>query len=164
MRHNLYLEAPNNLENYSAISLSRTIFLAGSITGASDWQKEVSLKLLGHFNLFNPRRQNYSTLDPKVEREQIAWEFRHLELAEITLFYFAPETLAPITLLEYGKQLVKCHYAPYRRTYVCIHPEYKRKNDVIIQTELVQPALLKDFYGDLDSMCKGIIKDYENKC
>jgi len=154
-----YLEAPNSIEHYSGLDLKHTIFLAGSITGASNWQDDAANRLLPHFNIFNPRRDNYSTLDPKAEREQIAWEFKHLDLAEITLFYFAPETLAPITLLEYGKQLVKCQYAPYRKTYVCIHPEYKRKNDVLIQTELVNPSLLARVYSDLNTMYMKIVEE-----
>ena len=159
MQQPIYLEAPNQLDRYSAIDLSRTIFLAGSITGAWGWQKEAVGYLGHHFNLFNPRRANYSALDPKLEREQIFWEAKHLDLAEITLFYFDAATLAPITLLEFGKQLVKSEYAPFRKTYVCIHPDYKRKNDVIIQTELVNPRLLTKFYNDLPTMYQAIIKE-----
>ena len=161
MKTNIYLEAPNELERYSHLDQGRTIFLAGSSTGASNWQIDATKILLPHFNVFNPRRENYQAFDTKVEREQIGWEFKHLEIAGLTMFYFAPETLALITLLEYGKQLVKCKYAPWRKTYVTIHPDYKRKNDVLIQTELESPLLLTKIFYNLEEMYEVIIK--ENK-
>lgn len=160
---NTYLEAPNRLDRYSDIDLKHTIFLAGSITGAWNWQDKAKEILLPHFNIFNPRRENFNSLNKEVERKQITWEFLHLDLAEMALFYFSHETLAPITLLEYGKQLVKMKFAPYRKTYVCIHPEYKRKNDVLIQAELERPQLLKNTFFDLDEMYARIIVDHAPK-
>lgn len=155
----IYLEAPTTLHSYTHIDPARTVFLAGSITGASDWQLYAASVLLKHFSVFNPRRADFNVSDSAVEREQIAWEYRHLDIAGITLFYFAPDTLAPITLLEYGKQLVKSHYAPWRKTYVHIHPEYKRKTDVVIQTELANPRALARFYSNLDDMYNAIITE-----
>jgi hypothetical protein len=159
MKNNIYLEAPNQFESYSGINHIKTVFLAGSITGESNWQINAKNALLPHFNIFNPRRENYDNLIADQERIQIAWEYKYLDLAGITLFYFSNETLAPITLLEYGKQLVKCKYAPFRKTYVTIHPEYKRKNDVIIQTELENPLLLLNVFDDLNKMYQRIISD-----
>jgi hypothetical protein len=156
----IYLEAPDSFDTYAHFDRNRTVFVAGSITGTSDWQEEVVKTLLrSGLNVFNPRRENFDTKAKGVEREQITWEHKHLEIAGITLFYFAPETVAPITLLEYGKQLVKCQYAPWRKTYVCIHPEYIRKNDVLIQTELVNPELLVCIFNNLPDMCNAIIRE-----
>jgi hypothetical protein len=154
---NIYLEAPNELEYYSVVDRNRSVFLAGSITGAWDWQKDAARILCPHFSVFNPRRQNFDATNKSVEKEQIAWEFKHLDIAGITLFYFSHETLAPITLLEYGKQLVKCQYAPWRRTYVCIHPSYARKNDVLIQTELQNPEMLANIFNQPEDMYAAII-------
>ena len=153
------IKAPNRLSSYSKIDLARTVFLAGSISNAADWQKEATDLLLPHFNIFNPRRENFDKSSPEVEREQITWEYVHLDLAEITLFNFRYETVAPITLLEYGKQLVKAKYAPYRKTYVCVDPLYTRKNDIYIQTELVDPKLLKRVFSSLPEMCEAIIQE-----
>ena len=153
------LQAPIYLPNYHQLDLARTIFLGGSISGAANWQTEATKLLLPHFHIFNPRRDHYEKLDPAVEREQITWEFQHLNLAEIALFYFSHETVAPITLFEYGKQLIKMRYAPFRKTYVCIHPNYARKNDVLIQTQLEQPELVKCIFDDLPTMCAAIIKE-----
>jgi hypothetical protein len=139
--------------------LEKSIFLGGSITGAHDWQKEAGRKLLPYFNVFNPRRLNYNSLDPSLEREQINWEFFYLNRAEILLFFFSFETLAPITMFEYGKYLGLTRYAPWREIYVCIHPEFKRKSDLIIQTELENPELAKRISFDLDECLEKIIKD-----
>ena len=50
------------------------------------------------------------------------------------LFWFAPETICPITLFEYGKWLV----SP-KRLFVGCHQDYVRKQDVQIQTALERP-------------------------
>lgn len=154
----IYLKAPNELELDSNLNPYRSIFLAGSITGASNWQEEAGDILYPHFNIFNPRQDNYNPLNKDLELEQISWEYKYLDIANITLFYFAPETLAPITLLEYGKQLVKSKHEPWRKTYIHIHPEYKRKSDVLIQTQLAEINNHFIFDTNLADMCKAIIK------
>lgn len=154
----IYLEAPNELSFYSCLDRERTVFLAGSITGTANWQESAARALLKHFNVFNPRRANFDAKEPLVERQQIAWEFKHLGLAGITLFYFSNETLAPITLLEYGKQLEKCKYAPWRKTYVYLHPDYQRRRDVMIQTELQNSLLLANFFDMPNRMYEAIIE------
>lgn len=157
----MYLEAPNRLVPGAIKDWQRTVFLAGSITGAGDWQKEAKEKLSPYFNVFNPRRANYPQFALAKEREQILWEHDHLELAPITVFYFAPETLAPITLYELGKVLAILPYRPYKKVYIAIHPDYKRKNDVIIQTELLSKETVKRTCFSLDEMIDLVIK--ENK-
>jgi hypothetical protein len=155
-----YLEAPNR-ENAKIANWQRTVFLAGSITGAVDWQKEAKEKLLPYFTVFNPRRVNYPSFDPSKEREQILWEHDYLEYASIVLFYFSHETLAPITLFELGKCLATLPYKPYKKIYIAIHPAYKRKNDVIIQTELLSKETSKRTCFSLNEMLELVIK--ENK-
>jgi hypothetical protein len=159
MKRPIYLEAPNYLPHYVGLDAMQTIFLAGSITGAANWQKDAVFALAPHFNIFNPRRDRFDVSDKNFDRVQIPWEHTHLDLAGITLFYFSPETLAPITLLEYGKQLVKTKYAPWRKTYVCIHPEYQRRMDVLIQTELENKTILENIYFMPDKMYAAIIKE-----
>ncbi len=157
----VYLEAPSRLVPGTIKDWQRTVFLAGSITGAGDWQKEAKERLLPYFNIFNPRRANYPQFEPAKEREQILWEHDHLELAPITAFYFAPETLAPITLFEAGKVLATLPYKPYKKIYIAIHPDYKRKNDVVIQTELLSKETIKRTCFDLREMLEMVIR--ENK-
>lgn len=131
----MYLEAPNRSDK---INYSNALFLAGSITGAYDWQKYAAKKL-SMYDVVNPRRANYHSMDPAVEREQITWEFDQLKACRNILFWFSHETLAPITLFEYGSMLRKVveRGNGAQCIFVGVHPDYKRKNDVIIQTELL---------------------------
>lgn len=158
-----YFEAPRYAAHSEVENWNKAIFLGGSITGAVDWQKDVAQKLQPHFTVFNPRRVGYQLFDSKIEREQIAWEYHYLNMCTHALFYFSHETLAPITLFEYGKQLIKMKYAPYRKTYVCVHPDYLRKNDVYIQTELEQPKLATQIFSDINTTIQHIIKNNENE-
>lgn len=159
----IYLEPPNNYQYGSYKSLD-WIFLGGSITGAKQWQADVSKQLLPFYNVYNPRRVNYDFKNPDIEREQISLEFKWLKKCGNILFYFAPETLAPITLFELGKELGKFELAqscfdsnPKKKIFICIHPDYQRKNDVLIQTELSCPKLLKTITFDLNVCIQQII-------
>lgn len=153
----IYVEAPNR--DFRIKDWQRTVFLGGSITGAGDWQKSAAEKLLPYFSVFNPRRENFDVKDASQERIQILWESDFLEFCAITVFYFAPETLAPITLYETGKMLEKLKTAPWRKIYIAIHPDYKRKNDVLIQTELTSKETAKRTCFDLNEMLEMVILD-----
>lgn len=156
----IYTEAPNRKDCGNSWNFNRNIFLAGSISGAHDWQKTAAEKLLPYFNVFNPRRTNYSTFDPNEEYRQIAWEHEYLGLCETILFFFSFETLAPITLLEFGALLESSKREECEKTlYIAIHPEYKRKNDVLIQTELRNPRWLKNITFSLNETIEQIIKE-----
>ena len=56
-------------------------------------------------------------------REQVEWELEAQEKADLLVFYFAPDTKAPITLLELG-------LAARRRAIVCCPDGYWRKGNV----------------------------------
>jgi hypothetical protein len=141
-----YIEAPQYSVEIDRLPARENIFLAGSITGAQDWQKELAYtkslyygRIIDLFNVFNPRRANYNALDPALELEQITWEYHCIhKKCEHILFWFAPETLAPITLFELGSAL---NTHDHGKIYIGIDPEYKRKNDVIIQTQLRNKTL-----------------------
>lgn len=127
-----YIEA---LEIYEPKPGEVSLFLAGGISNCADWQKTV-VESLGpkHIVLLNPRRANFPMGDPEACAAQITWEHEHLKKATMILFWFAPETICPITLFEYGKWLV----SP-KRLFVGCHSEYSRKEDVAIQTALERP-------------------------
>ena len=147
-----YYEAPANI--YDQInSRSDCIFLAVSITGSSDWQTPMIEKLLPYYHIFNPRRKNFDVTKPEMEKEQIEWEYEALGYCKTIMFYFAPQTLAPITLFEYGKMLMDSD----KMLFVCVHPEYKRKNDVLIQTDLENEFLAQRICFDLDTLAEQII-------
>ena len=86
------------------------IFLAGSIEmgKATDWQKEVAEALDEHDGLIlNPRREKWNSkwiqrMSNPQFRRQVEWELKALEGVDIIFFYFVPETISPISLLELG--------------------------------------------------------------
>jgi hypothetical protein len=131
-------EAP---QQYNGSSLS--LFLAGGITGCPDWQQEM-IRALAHTRLvlFNPRRANFPMGDPGAAQEQIAWEHTLLRRATAISFWFPCETLNPITLYELGAWSMT-----NKPLFVGVHPDYQRKQDVIIQTKLARPdvAVVESF-------------------
>ncbi len=144
-----------------------SLFIAGGITGCAWWQKDF-VQQLAHEDvlLVDPRREGFDSLDPKIEREQITWEYRHLCRVNAVAFWFPPETVCPITLFEYGVQISKPtgitgthdpllagHYVhEYKPVFLGVHPDYTRINDLLIQTELARPTIpithsLEDLVG-----------------
>lgn len=121
-------------------------FLAGGITGCPDWQQEVIKQLekadLEHLVVFNPRRENFPINDPNAAKEQIEWEFKYLNKADIFSMYFcAGESDQPICMYELGRNLAlmsRRYPIPYDSEHiaVCVEDGYKRTKDVQIQTDL----------------------------
>jgi len=107
------------------------LFLAGSIEmgTAVDWQAIVTDALADLDVLVcNPRRKEWDaswpqSIDFAPFREQVEWELEGLERADLILFYFAPETKSPITLLELGLHA-------QRKAIVCCPDGYWRKGNV----------------------------------
>jgi len=161
-----YIEAPNyDLEIARLHPNGNNLFLAGSITGTQDWQKEMAFKkynvyninvsLIDRFNVFNPRRVNFDASNPAVEQEQITWEYHCIHQCKYILFWFAPETLAPITLFELGSAL---NTHQHEHIFIGIDPEYKRKNDVIIQTSLRNKYLANKIVFSKDELAEQVLK------
>ena len=112
----------------------KKIFLAGSIDNgtAVDWQADFThlLQVANlDFDVLNPRRKQWdsswkTTTDNPLFVEQVSWELEGLERADYKIFYFAPNTLAPITLLELGL------YGRQDYSIVCCPKDYWRKGNV----------------------------------
>lgn len=108
------------------------VFLAGSIEMglAEDWQSLVTQALLDlPVALLNPRRREWDSswrqaLDEPRFREQVEWELEAQERAALILMYFAPNTRAPITLLELGL------FAHSGKLLVCCPEGFWRKGNV----------------------------------
>jgi hypothetical protein len=107
------------------------VFLAGSIEmgAAVDWQATVT-RSFADLNVLvcNPRREAWDaswpqSIDFAPFREQVEWELEALERAHLILFYFAPNTKSPITLLELGLHAK-------RKAIVCCPEGYWRKGNV----------------------------------
>ena len=127
-----YIEA---LEEYNGNETS--IFLAGGITGCSGWQDEIVKRLQDtELTVLNPRRKHFPMGDLDASLEQIAWEHRHLRKATMIAFWFPSETLCPIALYELGSWSMT-----NKKIFVGAHPDYKRKQDVEIQTKLARPDI-----------------------
>jgi hypothetical protein len=125
-----YIEAPNNV----GTSLKK-LFLAGSITGAPDWQKEIIDKIKNlDIAIYNPRRANFPIDNPDAALEQITWERKYLNKADLISFWFSKETMAPIVLYELG-----AHSKTSKPIIIGMDPDYKRRQDVEIQTKLERP-------------------------
>lgn len=158
----IIIEAPNevySVENKNNVKL----FLCGSIE-TSDWQNYVIKELsdVEHLTIYNPRRKNFSINDPKATEEQITWEFTHLRDSTVVLFWFAKGSLNPIVLFEYGAHGVFSN----RPIIVGIDPEYERKQDVIIQTQLARPkqiihSSIQDMIEEVSYMLKEFVNNEE---
>lgn len=88
----------------------QSLFLAGSIDMgmAEPWQSRVEVAMADmDVTIWNPRRDDWDSswkqsLDNPKFVEQVDWELRGLECADVVLMYFSPTSQAPITLLELG--------------------------------------------------------------
>jgi hypothetical protein len=165
-----YVEAPN----YDLIDTYPLVFLGGGITGCPDWQKILVdlLKDVDIGTLANPRRENFDITDKTQTPIQIKWEFDHLWLSDIIIFWFCKETIQPIVLLELGARLGQCYlnkheyYGNLKPTppvlVIGIEEGYSREQDVIAQTTLamgVEPVIsrtLEDVAIRVKTLLKGI--------
>jgi hypothetical protein len=88
--------------------------------------------------VLNPRRANFPITDPGAAEEQITWEFRHLRLARVVLFWFpGGPAVQPIALYELGFHAGN----PAKPIAVGCDPGYVRAADVRHQMRLARPDL-----------------------
>lgn len=117
-----------------------TVFTAGSIEmgKAIDWQSQVIDKLKDlDVSILNPRRKDWDSSweqDPEKNpfREQVLWELSSIGKADITFFYFSPDTVSPISLLELGLCLGEIG----KKIIVCCPKEFGRYGNVKITCEV----------------------------
>ncbi len=128
------IQPPQDFRPY--VGKAPSIFLAGSIEmgKAEDWQQRI-VSSLKHIDciIFNPRRANWDSsweqsIDNPDFRGQVEWELDALEAADHVVFYFAPPTKAPVTLLELGLRAAK----KPENIIVCCPDGYWRKGNVDI--------------------------------
>ena len=107
----------------------KKIFLAGSIEmgKAEDWQQKV-ITAVSDFEkvIYNPRRENWDstwaqTIDNPKFKEQVRWELESLENSDLIVMNFTPDTMSPISLMEFGlyarsgKMVVYCPEGFWRK-------------------------------------------------
>ena len=109
-----------------------SVILYGSIeqNKALDWQTQLTSALEQlPVGILNPRRDDWDSSwiedisFPKF-KEQVEWEMDYAKVADVIAFYFAPETKAPISLLELGM------YANTGRVVVCCPSGFYKKGNV----------------------------------
>lgn len=126
------IKAPCSYTNHDLV---RSVFLAGSIEmgTAVDWQKKfVDLLKDTDVTIFNPRRDDWDSkwaqsIDNPQFAEQVNWELDVLNASTLAVFYFAPGTMSPITLLELGTQVSRGN-----RIVVCCPDGFWRKGNIDI--------------------------------
>lgn len=160
-----YIEAPNYSVLIDRLPARECLFLAGSITGTADWQQDILLHanrtyrdytINDVYNVFNPRRADFDVNRVGVEEEQITWEYHCIHKCEKILFWFAKETMAPITLFELGSAF---NTHKHENIYIGVHPEYKRKNDVRIQTFLRNSSMSRRIASSIGELADQVIED-----
>ena len=128
------------------------IFLAGSIEMgvAEKWQEKVIAALSDKpIRFLNPRRTDWdSSWSQDIHNEQfveqVTWELNSLEMAQIVIMYFDPNTKSPISLLELGlhakeqKLVVLCPEGFWRKGNVDVVCEFYGINQVDTFDELIE--------------------------
>lgn len=140
---------------------SLKVFLAGGICNCVDWQKKVIEEFKkdedqiiirnnsswDELYLLNPRRVDWIE-EPGASERQIEWEFDMLERSDVFTMYFAGgESLQPICMYELGRNILKMRYE-YPLTWkdriiITCDKNYKRLNDVLVQTRLATDGIIK---------------------
>jgi nucleoside 2-deoxyribosyltransferase-like protein len=139
----LVLKPPTPLP---AVLSAPSLFLAGSIElgQAEDWQSRMGGALADlEVVILNPRRDEWdASWDQSVDdarfRGQVEWELAAQERADLIAMYFAPETRAPITLLELGL------FARTGKLLVCCPRGFWRKGNVDVVCARYQVPMLDD--------------------
>lgn len=127
-----YIEAPEEFDGQG-----QAIFCAGGISNCPDWQSQmVELLKSSSWTILNPRSAKFAIDDPHSSQKQIEWEYTHLRLAQVILFWFPSESICPIALYELGAWSMT-----NKPLFIGIHPDYPRKQDIEIQTALVRPEI-----------------------
>jgi len=103
---------------------------------AENWQQKVAKSFSKYENvvIFNPRRDNWDSSWKQVKsnkkfREQVEWELDYLEQADTILFYFDPNTLSPVSMMELGL------FGQDFNTYVVCPKGFHRKGNIDIVCE-----------------------------
>lgn len=154
------ITAPKKVHSYDRT----TVFLAGGISNCAEWQFEV-IDLLRPvtqpLTLLNPRRSPFPMDDPSAMEQQIAWEFEALDhCAVVSMWFSAGESVQPICMYEWGRQVAKRASYPWTLT-LGIEPGYKREQDVRIQTRLACPEVAIRIATTLEQHAQNIVAAVE---
>ncbi len=145
-------------EQLPVSDLRPKIFLGGSIEmgNAVDWQSQLFAQISDlDVVLLNPRRDNWDTAWKPVAadsnfRAQVEWELTALEASDLIIMYFAPGTLSPVSLLEFGL------YAGSGKLRVVCPEGFWRKGNVDITAARYRIPV----YDNLDELVLSLRRDF----
>lgn len=130
-----------------------SIFLAGSIEmgKAERWQDKVVNTFQDYTNLdfFNPRRDDWDSswkqdiIDTNF-RNQVEWEVRNLQSADIVFCYIDPTTMSPVTLFEIG---MMCQT---NKLILCAPKGYWRHGNLQVYSKLFNFPLVETFEAGIE--------------
>ncbi|KAK3984915.1 hypothetical protein QBC44DRAFT_336091 [Cladorrhinum sp. PSN332] len=151
------IQAPHRPE----IIGQKSIFLAGTTTPTDgpDW-RETLAKAISDLpvtvTIFDPTRSDWDSsweediTFPKF-KEQVDWELDMQEQADLVVFYFGPNTKAPISLLELGLA------ARSGKVIVGCHKKYEKRGNVQVIAERFHLELL-EIEDDHDGLAAAVRK------
>jgi hypothetical protein len=159
----IYVEAPTPYQR--APGDGPSLFLADGITACPDWQSDARTLLTdAPIVLLNPRRRAYNPANGDTAEQQIAWEYHHLHLADLTLFWFPrcdPHlTVQPITLLELGTALAEARLEG-RLITIGADPNYPRRHDPQLQLQHALPT--QDLHSTLLATTTDALRALKNR-
>jgi hypothetical protein len=136
-----------------------TIFLAGTIDNGAgpEWQQEVCREFKDYMvNFMNPRRLDWNnSVDPAKHgewlEEQVNWELKHLENADLVVMFIAAGSKSVISLLELG---LICKNP---NVVVCCEDGFYRKGNVDIVCRRYRTKQVATF-ADLIAYIRGTIR------
>lgn len=132
----------------------KSVFLAGTIDMGSsiNWQEETIEALKDYdINIYNPRRYNWdNSWKQEIEnvqfKQQVVWELNALDMADIIIMNFLPDSKSPISLLELGL------YAKSKKVFVCCPKEFYRSGNIHIVCERYKIPLFKNMTELLNNL------------
>jgi len=127
-----------------------SIFLAGAIDQgqAEDWQQKVARSLDDiDILVLNPRRDDWDssweqTIDNPEFKQQVLWEVKAQEDADLIVFVFTKDSKAPITFFEFGA------FGLHKDAIVCAEEGFYRQGNLDIYCEYFNVPM----YHNLEEM------------
>ena len=139
----------------------KSVFAAGSIEmgRAVQWQKQMAATLQDlPITLCNPRRGAW---DPNVTqsakdeafKQQVEWELAALQKADIIIFFFDPNTVSPVTMMELGL------WASSGKAIVCCDSRFWRAGNIHLVCERYGVPLVEKFKDLVTALRERLLKD-----
>ncbi|WP_406012204.1 nucleoside 2-deoxyribosyltransferase domain-containing protein [Streptomyces sp. NBC_00984] len=137
-----------SMQEYVPRAEETKVFLAGGMHNCPDWRYEAITAFKQIWFGSSANRCSLALLSPRrviagssgFNESMVAWEYRHLALADLVLFWFPSGNAArpeqPIALYELGAAA-----AAGRAIAVGVENGYRRRSDVVAQLRCARPGL-----------------------